>query len=55
MQTLFDTLVVVAVLVAGFGSLVFVGWILTRLRGGDGPLTPMDQHTASDHLRSQHF
>lgn len=50
-----QTLVMIALLVGGFGALVVVGWILTRLRGHDGPFTPMDHHTASDHLRSQHF
>lgn len=40
---------------AGFLLLTGIGWILTRLRGNDGPLTPLDSHTARDHLRSRWF
>lgn len=55
MQTLIDALLVLSVLVAGFGLFVLAGWAMSRLRGGDGPLTPVDRHTVADHLRSRWF
>lgn len=55
MQSFLDALILLAVLGGGFGLFVLVGWALSRLRGGDGPLTPVDRHTVSDHLRSRWF
>lgn len=55
MASLLHVLAAVALMLGGCGALIIIGWILTRLRGRDGPLTPMDLHTASDHLRSRHF
>ena len=55
MQSLLDALIVLALVVAGFGIFVLAGWALARLRGGDGPLTPEDRDTAHDHLRSRWF
>lgn len=55
MESTFSLLFYLGLGLFAFVCLVLAGWVLSLLRGRDGPLAPLDQTTVRDHLRTRWF